>query len=71
MSGQTKKQLINAKSKKNEGKSEPLTQRVYYEKFFLNKSPYNFNYSNLINNIMKNKKLTSKCNTLKNSRKYI
>ena len=67
--GQSKKQISNINSKKAEEKKKPLSQRAYFQKLFLNRYQNDLN-TNLAN-YKGNKKLTSKYNTLKNSRKYI
>ena len=67
--GNSKKYVTNYSSKVNEEKNNPLSQRAYYKKRFLNKFHYDLNYSNIVVNFKGNKKLTSKYNTLKNSRK--
>lgn len=68
--GQSRKYMTNFNSKIIEEKKNPLSQRGYYQKIFLNKCHYDLNYSNIIVNYKGNKKLTSKYNTLKNSRKF-
>ena len=64
--GQHKKIMTNYNSKNIEETKKPLSQRVYFQKLFLNKYDYDLNYTD---NYKENKKLTSKYNTLKNSRK--
>ena len=66
--GKSKKQISNINSKNIEERKNPLSQRAYFQKLFLNKNYYDLNYPN-IGNFKGNKKLTSKYNTLKNSRK--
>ena len=70
INGNSKKHIININSNIKEDKKKPLTQRPYFQKLFLNKYNYD-NYSNNIQNIKGHKKITSKYNTLKNSRKLI
>lgn len=67
--GKSRKYMTNYNSKIIEEKKNPLSQRAYYKKRFLNKYNYDLNYSNIYANFKGNKKLTSKYNTLKNSRK--
>jgi hypothetical protein len=67
--GQSKKQMTNINSKNIEERKKPLSQRAYFQKLFLNKYQYDLNYPNIGANYKGNKKLTSKYNTLKNSRK--
>lgn len=69
--GKSMKYMTNYNSKNFEEKYNPLSQRAYYQKTFLNKYHYDINYSNIISNFKINKKKKSKYNTLKNSRKYI
>ena len=64
----SKKQPSNINSKNIDDKKKPLSQRAYFQKLFLNKYHYDLNYP-YIENYKGNKKLTSKYNTLKNSRK--
>ena len=66
--GQSKKQISNINSKYIDNKKKPLSHRAYFQKLFLNKYHYDLNYPN-IENYKGNKKLTSKYNTLKNTRK--
>ena len=68
--GKSRKNMTNINSKIIEEKKNPLSQRKYYQKLLLNKYRYDFNYSNINANFKCNKKLTSKFNTLKNSRKF-
>ena len=65
--GQWKKQITNYKNK--EENKKPLSHRVNYQKFFLNRYHYNLNYPIIMDNFKVNKKLSPKYNTLKNSRK--
>lgn len=65
---QSKKQMKSINSK-NEDKKNPLTQRTHFKKLFLNKYLYDINYSNILSKFKGSKKLSSKYNTLKNSRK--
>ena len=67
--GQSNKQMTNINSKNIEERKKPLSQRAYFQKLFLNKNQFDLNYPNIAANYKGNKKLTSKYNTLKNSRK--
>lgn len=67
--GQWKKQMT---TKNIDQKKKPLSQRAYFRKLFLKKYQNELNYPNITNigaNYKGNKKLSSKYNTLKNSRK--
>ena len=66
--GQSKNQVTSNNSKVLE-KKDPLSQRAYYQKLNIKKYHYDLNYKNFPGNYKGNKKLTSKFNTLKNSRK--
>ena len=66
INGNSKKQVTTINIKKIEDIKKPFTQRPY----FLNKYYFKLNYPNIIQNKKGKKKLTSKYNTLKNSRKY-
>ena len=68
--GKSRKNMTNINSKIIEEKKNPLSQRQYYQRLLLNKYHYDFKYSNIIANFKCNQKLTSKFNTLKNSRKF-
>jgi hypothetical protein len=68
--GNSRKNMTNYNSKIIEEKKNPLSQRAYYQKILLNKYHYDLNYPNMFANFKGNKKLTSKYNTLKNSRKF-
>ena len=67
--GQSKKQISNLNSKNIDEKKNPQSQRPYFQKFIFNKYHYYLNYPSITANYKGNKKLTSKYNTLKNSRK--
>lgn len=67
--GNSKKQISNINYKNIDNYQIPLSQRAYYKKLFLNKYQYDLNYPNIDANFKGNTKLTSKFNTLKNSRK--
>ena len=67
--GQSKKQISNFNPKNIDEKKNTLSQSVYFQKLFLNKYHYDLNYPSIAANYKGNKKLTSKYNTLKNSRK--
>jgi len=65
--GQWKKQIT---TKNIDQKKKPLSQRAYFRKLFLKKYQNELNYpTNIGANYKGNKKLSSKYNTLKNSRK--
>ena len=67
--GQSKKQSANFNPKNKDEKKNQLSQKAYFQKLFLNKYHYDLNYPSIAANYKGNKKLTSKYNTLKNSRK--
>ena len=69
LNGNSKKQMTNINSKNIEENKKILSQRAYFQKLFLNKYQYDLNYPKVAANYKGNKKLTSKYNTLKNSRK--
>ena len=69
--GQSKRMVTNYNPKKIEDPKKPISQRVYFQKLILNKNDYDLNYPIITDNYKENKKLTSKYNTLKNSRKII
>ena len=65
---QSKKQMTGI-TQKNQDKKDSLTQRENFRKIFLNKYVYDLNSSNVASKYKDSKKLNSKYNTLKNSRK--
>ena len=65
---QSKKQMTGI-TQKNQDKKDSLTQRENFRKIFLNKNIYDLNSSNVASKYKDSKKLSSKYNTLKNSRK--
>ena len=65
---QSRKQMTGI-TKKNQDKKDSLTQRDNFRKIFLNKYVYDLNSSNVASKYKDSKKLSSKYNTLKNSRK--
>ncbi len=65
---QSKKQMTGI-TQKNQDKKDSLTQRENFRKIFLNKNIYDLNSSNVASKYKDSKKLNSKYNTLKNSRK--
>ena len=67
--GQSKKQISNLNSKNIDEKKNLQSQRPYFQKFIFNKYHYDLNYPSITTNYKGSKKLTSKYNTLKNSRK--
>ena len=67
INGNSKNQMANINIKKIEDKKKPLTQRAY----FLNKYYFDLNYPNIFQKKKGKKRLTSKYNTLKNSRKFL
>lgn len=67
--GQSRKIVTNYNVKNFDEMKKPLRERIYFQKLFLNKNDYDLNYPIISENYKQNKKLTSKYNTLKNSRK--
>ena len=65
---QSRKQMTGI-TQKNQDKKDSLTQRDNFRKIFLNKYVYDLNSSNVASKYKDSKKLSSKYNTLKNSRK--
>ena len=65
---QSKKQMTGISQKTSE-KKNPSTQRENFRKVLLNKFIYDVNTSNVMSGYKGSKKLSSKYNTLKNSRK--
>ena len=61
--------MEKSKNQTNEEIKNPLTHRYPFHKNILIKCLYDFNYPNITSKYKESKKLSSKCNILRNSRK--